>query len=1620
MSFSAVRFLIARRPSTLATALVIAVLSGSAGRMQSSSDPSYGPVALQPQRGYFSQLPFEHVDMVNGNLLLTFTDLVLPGNAGMDLRFVRSFNRNPYDGKWLFGFAGVPTWLVSVNGPSPADPAAYPTLVMADGSRHQAMATDNFSTPWYASVFLTKEFWRYTKATRTLELPNGWVATYDTTSEGNAMLVAVHDAYGNQLTPAWESGSIYPKRLTSVTQVVGAHSRTVTFTYGDICPWMPLTVSYEGRTWTYDYEFAHHGPDWGGRLTAVHPPTGPIWQLDYSSGLTVTTPAGGWVNYTFVPKTFPDSTDAAAQCVVDTRTTGGRAVPGGTWHFAYVANTSIPNIVSTVTTPDNRQIVFEQRPDFNLLAGAVWNIVRQTINELQSGSWVELAHVEREYTYLTITGAVATQAPSVERLVQAGKTYTTTYEYRSEQNGDYHHPWRITATGDSTAGGLVRTTTRTFVYGFTPYLLGRTNSETVTAAGESLSNSYGYDGMGFLTSETAAGITTTFAVDGDGNRASTSDALGHQTAYHYEWGVVQYSDTALTWMSRAINSDGTVASEDRGGVTTYFSYDALGRLTEVSPPAGSPTSTTYDNSGGAWVTVSRGPSATTTTLDGFGRAIGTVNAVGVHTAAAYDTDGRKTQQSYPFTTNDLGADFFDYDGLGRVWRVRHPDGSQLLRAYSGADISVTDEIFHTTTQHYQAFGSPTDARLTSVTDPSNHTWAYQYNVAGKLTRVDGPAGPDRTWTYNSHNQLQSETEPESGTTTYTYDAAGQLSTKTDAAGQTITYTYDANNRVTHVEAPGWANSVTFTYDGRDNRTRAYNDVVDTWFTYDAANRIEARTAYMPARQFEVRYTYDGRDNVVSITYPSGQHTYYDVNEANQVYHVSDDTQTLADSVAYYPSGALKQYRFGNGQWATMTEPDARQRPTHLTSGPVDLTYQYDAVGNVTSIGDARTAGDGSHPYSSAFGYDALDRLQNIWGFGGGDFEYDALGNRTRRTVGAGWTNYTINGDTERMTSYTGSSEYGSVGYDAVGNVLQDATGSYGYSPFNQMKVTTSASGAQTQYAYDGDGMRARASGTAGDGLRYFIRGLGGQLLAEYDDPPGDGDVLREYVYLNGQLLASREGPATFGEGAPEAMNIDVPGENATVSQPFWMMGWAIDGRAASGTGVAALNGWAYPLPLGSGSPVFVGAPGLGDGRPDVGAAFGGSRFTSSGYHLLVTGLTPGWYQIHLYALSTVTWQFDQERWVDVLIANDEEHGGPYVVQIGETGDETTSLAPPSLVGLGSSDALGMTSLVASADNVARDSLDAIAPAAVEPPPPTWTTSFYHVDGIGSVRAVTDSNGTVVTRHDYYPFGEEYGGAQPGDARRFTGQERDGETGLDEFGARYYRSGMGRFTGVDPVMSGAFTHPQLWNRYAYALNNPLRMIDPNGMNAEEVNLPDFADYGDISWDSGFGDLADNEEAAATASSPNADMVTSQNGMEAIQNTEGYRSSVYDDGLGNRTIGVGHKVQPGEMFDRPITNEQGNALLRKDVQKAEAIVKRSIKVGLNQGEFDAMVSMAFNLGNLSGRGIVVKINSGQALSVGDFTKYNKGTINGSLVTVSGLTARREREYYVWSGGIVPCLR
>jgi RHS repeat-associated protein len=64
----------------------------------------------------------------------------------------------------------------------------------------------------------------------------------------------------------------------------------------------------------------------------------------------------------------------------------------------------------------------------------------------------------------------------------------------------------------------------------------------------------------------------------------------------------------------------------------------------------------------------------------------------------------------------------------------------------------------------------------------------------------------------------------------------------------------------------------------------------------------------------------------------------------------------------------------------------------------------------------------------------------------------------------------------------------------------------------------------------------------------------------------------------------------------------------------------------------------------------------------------------------------------------------------------------------------------------------------------------------------------------------------------------------------TGKERDAETGLDYFGARYMSAAQGRFTSTDPIFIAKhkISDPQQWNLYSYVANNPLKFVDPSGM------------------------------------------------------------------------------------------------------------------------------------------------------------------------------------------------
>lgn len=103
-------------------------------------------------------------------------------------------------------------------------------------------------------------------------------------------------------------------------------------------------------------------------------------------------------------------------------------------------------------------------------------------------------------------------------------------------------------------------------------------------------------------------------------------------------------------------------------------------------------------------------------------------------------------------------------------------------------------------------------------------------------------------------------------------------------------------------------------------------------------------------------------------------------------------------------------------------------------------------------------------------------------------------------------------------------------------------------------------------------------------------------------------------------------------------------------------------------------------------------------------------------------------------------------------------------------------------------------------------------------------TYFHSDNLGSTEAMTDAAGNLVLSMKYYPFGEL---REDGDEKYgYNGKERDNQTDLNYYEARYYGPELKHFTQADDIMP-ELDNPQDLNRYSYVHNNPMTFMDPDG-------------------------------------------------------------------------------------------------------------------------------------------------------------------------------------------------
>ncbi len=743
------------------------------------------------------------------------------------------------------------------------------------------------------------------------------------------------------------------------------------------------------------------------------------------------------------------------------------------------------------------------------------------------------------------------------------------------------------------------------------------------------------------------------------------------THFTYKSGTLEtksYGD--LTWkaVERDIDAETGLVTASYlppgrdSGVSTDYTWDALGRLTRITPQSPE-IETVIDYPSLHETRVNQAIDAGNFTesvflYDTLGRVIEeqrrTIDGLYDYRRTEYDIAGRVERQSEWASDGtdpeDLVWTTFEYqyadtsfiDPLGRISKVTRPDGSATTTTYDGLSTSVTIQGIHglagtaldaTTTYFNDPLG-----RLIDVDSPDGADAHYEYDERDKLVEVQlvEPTSPffvqTRRFEYDRLGRLRLATNPENGTVDYlSYDARGNLVSYQDARDNTFHSTYDdaGRLRVRRLNGAAGPRLVENVYDGYDDtglvsdgstlgkQTHQYSYRIDHVgglpvetlvsthsYGYGAQTTCTAgfqgdtsysglnsrlawtRTKIEPwTETLETRYCQDPMGLAHSTTYPdfdNSGNTRSDVRTARQNGHVWEmhdlgrEVQYFRD-VVYGPHGAPIQFTRGNGVLNFIVR-DEQGRPLEFSvwladqplgqppfetvmgcgqqggSDPLDFqqcngptpevppipqgivwdtgSYMYDGAGNVQSIG------------MNIYEYDGLNRIVGGTAAGAGTlydllYQYDAFGNMTSRRKDSGAVSvvdaYEVDMLSNRLKSHTRFDSSGSsatdIAYDPSGNMREAGDDRYVFDEQNRLReIWDQSVNLVASYDYDASGYRVRAVRNGSE--TFFFRDSSGALLSEFSwavdddrDPAEQPAWNKDYIYGLGQQLVMHKNQA---------------------------------------------------------------------------------------------------------------------------------------------------------------------------------------------------------------------------------------------------------------------------------------------------------------------------------------------------------------------------------------------------------------------------------------------------------------------------------------------------------------
>ena len=929
----------------------------------------------------------------------------------------------------------------------------------------------------------------------------------------------------------------------------------------------------------------------------------------------------------------------------------------------------------------------------------------------------------------------------------------------------------------------------------------------------------------------------------------------------------------------------TVSQDDNdlvNGTNTSYTYaDPFLRPTQINYPDGGQTEYNYNDAppspsvttcqlisgaGGATCSPAKpvaGWKTSSATMDGMGHVVQTELVSDpdgpTYTATAYDGFGKVHTASNPYrTTSDptYGITTYTYDALGRTTYISEPDGSAIQTVYdqtcsvstSGVGTTVTDETGRLRQSCSDGLG-----RLIEVDEPgagatigSPGTATVSINENSSQvsnTFMLNPCPPPPTscsqTTYNGGTitltvgETQYSTDygppPPSGGFT-TSSIASALASQIDgsvtaiANGSTITLTATTTGADTN-----YSLSTTATYyTGDCPSTPCFSG--PSFYASAPSSMTGGADSGLGSTPLVTDYSYDPLNNLLSVTQKGGSSNSSNWRPRSFVY----DALSRLTSASNPEAGTITYSYDLNGNLTTRVVPKANQTGTaqtthnysydvlnrlvkesHLDPNQGTELYSYDGIALTGCSGPAppkinsptnligRRSGMCAGLSSLTLSYDAMGRSL---------FEATANKGSSAKTYIVGYTYY-LNGSLNTLTYPSGDVVTYTVGGAGRTTQVADSANTFVapptspptmYAPHGALVGMTSGTGIVTSNAYNdrlqpfmlsagvtGQSaifslcydfhLRVTISNSTCGSLPAYTTGDNGNVFQVLNQVDSTRSTVFAYDLLN-RIAQANTVNTTSSNCWGETYTIDGWGNLTNRAIPSGMAGNCItEGLSATATTNNQLSGI-------------------------------GMTYDAAG-------------NVTKDNLAN-TYTYDAENRISTVAGytyNYDADGARMEKAAGSTG---------TMYWMGPSGALTETDLTG-AINEEYIFFNGQRIARVDQP--TKTVHYYFSDHLGSTSIITDALGNVVKRDFYFPYGAELSTSTGSDPNhyKFTGKERDTESNLDMFGARYYGSSLGRFAtpdwseDPDPIPYADYENPQTLNLYGYVQNNPTTLGDLDG-------------------------------------------------------------------------------------------------------------------------------------------------------------------------------------------------